>query len=167
MRAYRLWLNSAGGAATGRLSPPRLIIYGQGPEKPMLERLIVELDLVGQIEIRPFVGGRDLALTARAASVVVIPSRWEEPGATIAVELFACGGAVIASETGAQGEIFAEHGRVFPNGDVERLADTLGQHFASGPIYPRPTGNEPWEMSAIERTLLELADRGPAVTVNR
>ena len=133
----------------------------------MLEGLIGELDLTGQVEIRPFVGGRELALTARAASVVVVPSRWEEPGATIAVELFACGGAVIASATGAQGEIFAEHGRVFPNGDVERLADTLGRHFASGPIYPRPTGEEPWQLSAIERTLLELADRGPDVTASR
>jgi glycosyltransferase involved in cell wall biosynthesis len=75
------------------------------------------------------------------------------------VELFACGAAVIASATGAQGEIFADHGRVFPNGDVERLADALGQHFASGPVYPRPTGNEQWELPAIERALLELAER--------
>jgi glycosyltransferase involved in cell wall biosynthesis len=159
VRAYRLWLNRTGGGASGRspTSPPRLIIYGQGPEKPMLEGLIGELGLSRQVEIRPFVGGRDLALTARAASVVVVPSRWEEPGATIAVELFACGGAVIASATGAQGEIFAEHGRVFRNGDVEALADALGQHFASGPIYPRPTGHEQWELPSIERTLLDVA----------
>jgi glycosyltransferase involved in cell wall biosynthesis len=164
VRAYRLWLNRAGGDLGGRAAAPRLIIYGQGPEKALLERLVGELGLEGRVEMRAFLGGRDLAAAARAASVVVVPSRWEEPGATVAVELFACGGAVIASETGAQGEIFAEHGRVFRNDDAERLADALGQHFASGPVYPRPTGREEWELPMIERALLEIADRRDGVS---
>ena len=50
---------------------------------------------------------------ARTASVVVIPSRWEEPGATIAVEMFMADAAVIASAIGAPGEIFHGHGRLF------------------------------------------------------
>jgi glycosyltransferase involved in cell wall biosynthesis len=93
---------------------------------------------------------------ARAASVVVVPSIWEEPGATIAVELFACGVPVIASATGAQGEIFADHGRLAANGDVPALAEALARHFGDGPVYPRPTGNEPWSLPVITRTLLAL-----------
>jgi glycosyltransferase involved in cell wall biosynthesis len=91
--------------------------------------------------------------------VVVVPSRWEEPGATIAVELFACGAAVIASEAGAPGEIFAEHGRLFRNRDVEDLTKALALHFTEGPRYPRPTGAEPWALPAITRTALSLIER--------
>jgi hypothetical protein len=61
---------------------------------------------------------------------------------------------VIASERGVFGEIFKDHGRLFSNRDVDGLADALGQHFAIGPIYPRPTGREPWLFPAIEREVL-------------
>jgi glycosyltransferase involved in cell wall biosynthesis len=157
VRAYALWRQRAGSGA-----PPRkLVIYGQGPERPLLEQLVAELGLATEVQIRSFLGGGDLARAARAASVVVIPSRWEEPGATIAVELYACDAAVIASATGAQGEIFAERGRLFPNGDVEALAGALGQHFTQGARYSRPTGDEPWTLPVIERALLALVS-GPA-----
>jgi glycosyltransferase involved in cell wall biosynthesis len=121
-----------------------------------VEQLAGELRLGSDFELRPFLSGPDLARAARAASVVVIPSRWEEPGATIAVELFACGAAVIASGTGAQGEIFADHGRLFPNGDVAALALALERHFVDGPVYPRPTRDEPWSLPAIRRELLSV-----------
>ena len=138
IRAYALWRRRLATAGRPRRAPARLVVYGRGPEQPELERLVAELKLGGDVQLRPFLGGRDLARAAREASVVVVPSRWEEPGATIAVELYACGAAVIASETGAQGEIFAAHGRLFPNGDVDALARALEQHFASGPVYPTP-----------------------------
>jgi glycosyltransferase involved in cell wall biosynthesis len=126
---------------------------------PKLERLIAELGIGAHVDLRPFLGGRDLAKAARAASVVVVPSRWEEPGATIAVELFACGAAVIASRLGAQGEIFAEHGRLFDNGNVDDLTSVLESHFRDGPVYPRPTGAEPWLLPAIEHQLREALSR--------
>jgi hypothetical protein len=91
----------------------------------------------------------------------VIPSVWEEPGATIAVELFACGVPVIATATGAQGEIFKGHGRLVPNGDVAALADAIAQHFAAGPLRPQPAGTEPWALPAIKRSLLELLATAP------
>lgn len=158
LRAYALWRCRFTARARQRPLPARLVIYGRGPELAELERLTHDLQLAGDVDLRPFVGGRDLALAARRSSVVVVPSRWEEPGATIAVELFACGAAVIASETGAQGEIFSGHGRLFPNGDVEGLARRLEEHFASGPIYPQPSGDEPWAIPVIHRALIRLLD---------
>ena len=118
IRAYALWRSSgsSSGLAAGR-SLPRLIIHGSGPELAFLQSLIDELKVVDTVEIRPFLSGKDLTIAARGASVVVIPSLWEEPGATIAVELFACGVPVIASSTGAQGEIFAGHGLLAPGND--------------------------------------------------
>jgi glycogen synthase len=157
IRAYALWRGRAG-AAGGRPPRARLVLHGRGPELGALERLVAELGVGADVDLRPFLGGPDLARAARAASVVVIPSRWEEPGATIAVELYACGAAVIASQTGAQGEIFADHGRLFPNRDVEGLSRALEAHFAAGPVYPRPSGDEPWSLPAIQRALVRLPE---------
>jgi glycosyltransferase involved in cell wall biosynthesis len=144
------------GAGDLRRQLPRLVLYGRGPELGALEALSASLGLGADVELRPFLGGQALAEAARNASVVVIPSRWEEPGGTIGVELFACGAAVIATRSGAFGEIFDGHGRLFDNGDIEGLAAALRAHFSEAAIYPRPTGGEPWLASAIKRELLAL-----------
>jgi glycogen synthase len=158
IRAYAAW-RRATSAATLRSTRPRLIFYGRGPELRLLEQLVADLGLGADVELRPFLGGRDLVKVARQASVVVIPSRWEEPGATIAVELFACGVPVIASRAGAPGEIFDHHGRLFANGDIVSLTAAIDAHFSTGPTYPRPTGSEPWLLPAIEQALLRILER--------
>ena len=163
IKAYALWRDRDCARAIDSGRPrPRLIIYGQGPEQAALEGLIHNLGLGQVVEIRPFLKGQSLAEAARVATAVVVPSRWEEPGATIAVELFACGAAVIASETGAQGEIFSGHGRLFPNGNIERLAEALEDHFRSGGIYPKPRGDEPWLVPRIRRALLDVIEQETA-----
>jgi glycogen synthase len=158
LRAFKLFRGVSGGLpGPGRTRPPRLAIYGEGPERDRLVRLADELGIDGEVDWRPFVNGARLAELARSASVVVVPSRWEEPGATIAVELFACGAAVIASESGAPGEIFRDHGRLFRNGDVQDLARQLSMHLTS-PRYPHPTGREPWAVPAIVQAALDIVD---------
>lgn len=156
IKAYALWRNRGWPGLPADRSPPRLVIHGGGPEAAAMTALVRELGLGGSVDLRPFLGGRDLVLAARDATVVVIPSVWEEPGATIAVELFACGVPVIASATGAQGEIFAEHGLVAENGDIAGWAEAFARHFATGPNYPHPTGAEEWTLPVIRRSLLEL-----------
>jgi glycogen synthase len=146
----------AGGATAFRRALPRLVIYGRGPILPEAEQLASDLGIAAHVSFRPFLSGHELAEAARAASVVVMPSRWEEPGATLAVELFACGAAVIASRLGAQGEIFESHGRLFPNGDADALATVLATHFREGPIYPRWDEAAPWSVASIRRDLLAL-----------
>jgi glycogen(starch) synthase len=161
IRAYASWLErGVPGLRVGRVRP-RLVFYGRGPELGHLERLVRELGVGDAVDLRGFLGGRELVSAARAASVVVIPSVWEEPGATIAVELFACGVPVIASATGAQGEIFAGHGILARNGDVPALVEALTKHFSVGPIFPQPKGSEEWSLPAIKRTLHALIERGP------
>lgn len=158
LKAYALWRSRGCPGLPVDRSPPRLVLHGKGPEEASIERLIGELDLRDKVELRPFLGGRDLVRAARAATVVVIPSVWEEPGATVAVELFACGVPVIASATGAQGEIFAEHGLLAANGDVEAWAVAFATHFSHGPSYPSPTGSEAWLPTVIRRSLLALLE---------
>jgi glycosyltransferase involved in cell wall biosynthesis len=160
IRAYDRWRRESADSRP-RTRPPRLVLYGRGPELGTLEALVSSLGIAAHVSLQPFLGGRELALAARNASVVVVPSRWEEPGATIGVELFACGAAVIASQKGALGEIFAGHGRLFENGDVASLATALRDHFSVGPLYPKPSGHEPWLVPEIRRALLSVLDRSP------
>jgi glycogen(starch) synthase len=154
IRAYARWAHSGG--CPDRRPLPRLVLYGEGPERERLERLVLELDVRESVDFRLFLGGRELVRVARNASVVIVPSRWEEPGATIAVELFACGAPVIASKAGAQGEIFAGHGRLFANRDISQLAKALAAHFKDGPVRPSPRGDEPWLLPAIQTQLVRL-----------
>jgi glycogen(starch) synthase len=160
IRAYAGWCSRGSPGLRAGRPRPRLVIYGRGPELEHLEGVVRELGVDGLVDLRGFLGGRDLVAAARAASVVVIPSVWEEPGATIAVELFACGVPVIASATGAQGEIFSGHGILVPNGDVPALAQALVRHFSAGPFVTQPKGSEEWSLPTIRRTLLAIAERG-------
>jgi glycosyltransferase involved in cell wall biosynthesis len=136
--------------------PPTLRIYGEGPERESIQRLAQELGVKDRVVFSGFLPGDHLVRVAREASVVVIPSRWEEPGATIAVELCMAGVAVVASARGAPGEIFQANGRVFENGSVEGLALALRDHFQSGPIYPTRKASTPWDIETIRRDAVQI-----------
>ena len=118
-----------------------------------------KLGLVNRVKFHGFVSGETLVQKARNASLVVVPSRWEEPGATIAVELYLAGASVLASKNGAAGEIFANHGRLFINRDVQSLAGALRAHLNEGPRYANPQIAEPWTLAKIEQTALEIVRR--------
>jgi glycosyltransferase involved in cell wall biosynthesis len=137
---------------------PALVIHGEGPERPALQSLVRDLGLGGCVQFHPFLKGDDLVPRARAASLVVFPSRWEEPGGTLAVELFMMGASVLSSRQGASGEIFEGHGRLFDNRNVEALAGGLAAHFREGPVYPNPTGNEPWALPNIRQVATSLVE---------
>ena len=156
IRAFAALVDRFRAGLEGRAELPRLVLHGEGPERAALTRLTTELSVESRTDFKPFLRGDALVAQARKASVVVVPSRWEEPGATIGVELFACGVPVIVSARGALGEIFAEGGRLFLNGDVEGLTGELVKHFHSGPRYPEPGHSHAWDIASIRRGALDL-----------
>lgn len=140
-------------------NPLMLEIFGEGPERATLERLARQRGIASRVQFRGFLRGAELVQAARTASVVVIPSRWEEPGATIAVEMFIADAAVIASATGAPGEIFHGHGRLFRNRDVDDLSLALKAHYRDGPVYPSPRRDEPWALQHIRSASAQVLER--------
>ena len=140
-------------------NPLVLEIFGEGPERATLERLARQRGIASRVQFRGFLRGAELVQAARTASVVVIPSRWEEPGATIAVEMFMADAAVIASAIGAPGEIFHGHGRLFRNRDVGDLVLALKAHFRDGPVYPSPRRDEPWALEYIRSASAQVLER--------
>jgi glycosyltransferase involved in cell wall biosynthesis len=86
-------------------SPLVLVIGGEGPERPALERHASELGLnvrfVGRVD------DRELADIYRAADVSVVPSVALEGFGLVVLEALACGTPVLASDVGGLGEALA------------------------------------------------------------
>jgi glycosyltransferase involved in cell wall biosynthesis len=101
-----------------------LVIAGDGPERPELERLARELGVAGQVH---FVGTQhDVLPYYRLATVVAVPSRYE-PFGLVAVEAMAAGRPVVASRVGGLAETVVDGttGRQTAPADPQALAEGL------------------------------------------
>jgi len=103
----------------------RLVIVGDGPQRPALERRARRLGL-GEAVL--FTGWVDRAANLLSAcEVVVIPSRWEGFG-MVALEAMAAGRPIVASRVDALEEVVVdgETGVLVPAGEPHALADAVG-----------------------------------------
>jgi glycosyltransferase involved in cell wall biosynthesis len=84
-----------------------------------------------------------------AADIVVVPSVtrpfWKEQYGRIAPEAMACGRAVVVSDSGTLPELAGDAAVVFPEGDVDRLAEVLKHLLAS------PEERNRWGEAATRR----------------
>lgn len=108
-------------AAVHQTRPCRLVMIGDGPERPAAERRIRELGLETRVA---FLGGLENFTGLLAASdVFLLPSEQESFGLA-ALEALSCGVPVVASNAGGIPEQ-VRHGKVgylAPVGDVESMA---------------------------------------------
>jgi glycogen(starch) synthase len=81
-----------------------LIIGGDGPERPFLERQAAELGLAGQIEFLGWIPPARVPAVIDTASVVVVPSR-EEAFGIVALEAAAMARPVVATRVGGLPEV--------------------------------------------------------------
>jgi glycosyltransferase involved in cell wall biosynthesis len=100
-----------------------LDIVGTGPDKPMLERLVAELNLSLRVTFHGFVGRDRVRDCFRCCGVYVMPSA-NEAVALAVLEAMACGAAVVLSKIRAFEQVVTEgvNGRLVPVGDVTGLA---------------------------------------------
>jgi glycosyltransferase involved in cell wall biosynthesis len=112
-----------------------VVVAGRGPLEPLVrseaERL-PNLDFRGQLD--------PLAATelVRSASVVVVPSRWEEPGALVALEAMAVGTPVVAYRRGGLSEYVTrgEAGLVV-DADPRALVEACGSLVSDRDLWSR------------------------------
>jgi glycosyltransferase involved in cell wall biosynthesis len=116
LRAYRLVQRA--------LPSVRLMIVGEGPEKPMLEHLASELGIAERIV---FAGPqRDVVPYYLLADVIAVPSRYE-PFGIVAIEAMAAARPVVASRTGGLLDSVQDGvcGRLAEPGNPDALANAL------------------------------------------
>lgn len=102
-----------------------LVLVGEGPERPRLERRVRELRLQGRVH---FLGPRPSAVQLiRNAQVLAQPSVREALGTTV-LEAMALGTPVVATATGGLVELLqGGAGCLVPPGNPDALADALAR----------------------------------------
>lgn len=84
-----------------------LLIGGEGPLHPNLERLIRDQGLTGQVRLIGFVSEEELPAYYQAADLVLMPTQELEGFGLVTVEALACGTPVLGTPVGAIPEILA------------------------------------------------------------
>jgi glycosyltransferase involved in cell wall biosynthesis len=121
-----------------RLPELRLELFGDGPDRPEVLRLVHELGLAGAVDAPGFVSGERVEQTLRSALCMVLPSRREGYG-LIVVEAAAQGtpSVVVRDPDNAATELVEEgvNGFIAPSASPEDLAEAIVRvHEAGQPL---------------------------------
>ena len=109
-------------------TPARLLIAGDGPERPRLGSLAQSLQIGSDLE---WVGPvADVPAFWRRCDIAVVPSDGPESFSMATLEAMACARPVVASRIGAIPELVVDGvtGTLVPPGDVEALAGALAAY---------------------------------------
>jgi glycosyltransferase involved in cell wall biosynthesis len=105
-------------------------IYGEGPDRPMLEALVVARGLTGRVKLKDRVALTDVATLMAAANAGIVPKRADgfgnEAFSTKILEFMACGVPVIVSRTRVDAYYFDDNlVRFFTPGDDADLSRVM------------------------------------------
>lgn len=136
--------------------PARLLILGEGPERPRLESLVGRLGLEDDVGLPGF-EENPYAYMARAA-VFVLSSRWEGLP-TVMIEALYCGAPVVATDCpSGPREILrdGEFGQLVPIADVEALSQALEKVLAAKAPPPNADSWRPYELEPVVKQYTQL-----------
>lgn len=104
-----------------------LLIAGDGPDRPVLQRRAKELGLVETVRFLGFVEESDLPMAYQAADLSVVPSTALEGFGLVTLESLASGTPVVVTDVDGLADVPAmlDAGSVVPAGDVSELARRL------------------------------------------
>ena len=92
-------------AVRHRVPRARLVIAGVGPARQDLERLIADCGLAGSAEVVGPVPPEAVPALINTSSLVVVPSRWDEPFGLVALEAALMARPVVATRAGGLAEV--------------------------------------------------------------
>jgi glycosyltransferase involved in cell wall biosynthesis len=107
---------------------PRLLLAGDGPHRPNLERRARELGIADRVHFLGPLANADLPRYHAVSDAFVIPSTDHETFCIAACEAMACARPVVAARTGGLPEVVreGETGYLVPPGDAQALAERIG-----------------------------------------
>jgi glycosyltransferase involved in cell wall biosynthesis len=136
-------------AQVRRARAARLLILGEGAERPVLEELVRQLGLEQDVSLPGFVTN-PYPYMARA-SLFVLSSRWEGlPG--VLIEALYCGAPLIATDCpSGPREILADgqYGQLVPVGDATALALAIEAALAGKTPIPSKESWRPFELETV------------------
>ena len=124
-----------------------LTIAGNGEARPALQRRAAELGLTGSIDFPGWVAPSEVPALLNRSTLVLVPSRWEEPFGLVALEPAQMARPVIASRVGGLPEVVldGQTGLLFEREDASGLVQAVSpcstnqrSRFGSG----RPAASE-------------------------
>lgn len=149
-------------AAAGLLEDPsaHILLVGDGPQRPALEREARRIGVGGRLHFVGFVAHDRLPAVLDHADLLVLPSLYEELG-TVLLEAMQAGLPIVASKTGGIPDVIEDgvNGMLVTSGDPEALARAIDRLLADRGLAcrlsegARETGKDyDWEVLA-ERVL--------------
>lgn len=103
----------------------KVLIIGDGPERPHLQKQIAASQLESCVRITGFLSGEALQRELGNVGTIVMPTMMEETAGLAALEQMARGRPVIASSVGGLREIVEGAGLTFPPGNSPALAEAM------------------------------------------
>jgi glycogen(starch) synthase len=139
--AGRLTAQKALGRAlevVARVDGVRLVIAGDGPDRPTLERRAGELGIAERVTFLDAQPRQRVVELFRAADATILSSSWENFPHTV-VEALAVGTPVLAMESGGVGEVVRDgvNGLLVPAGNTAELASAVRRYFADDTLRER------------------------------
>ena len=111
------------------LQQHKLIIVGEGPERPRLEHLIQEYNLTHCVELTGKIPQPEVGQLMRQAEILASPSI-RELGAGVVIEAMACGMACVVVDYGGPATLIdADRGIKVPLGRLEALVKSYTQEL--------------------------------------
>ena len=149
-------------AALGDRPDLRLVILGEGPERPALTALVRDLGLGGRVDLPGFVDNI-FAYMARAR-VFVLSSAWEGlPG--VLIQAMACGTPVVSTDCPSGPREVLEHGRLgalVPVGDEQGMAAAMARTLDQPPDSTRLKARAAdFEVTTVTRRYLDVLGLHP------
>lgn len=110
-----------------RFPKARMTIMGDGPARAALERQAAQLGLERAVKFVGWVEPDGVAKFLNSSTLVVVPSRWEEPFGLVALEAALVGRAVVATRVGGLPEVVVDQrtGILVEKDNSETLAEAM------------------------------------------
>jgi glycosyltransferase involved in cell wall biosynthesis len=134
----------------------RLMILGEGPERPTLDSLVRTLGLDDVVSLPGWVSNPYPSM--RAAAAYVLSSRWEGLPSVL-IEAMYCGPPIVATDClSGPREILEDgrHGRLVPVGVVETMAQAIDDALAGAIPRPAPESWRPYEQRTVVLRYLDV-----------
>jgi len=143
-------------AQVRRTRPARLLILGEGPDRPELAALVNQLGLEDDVAMPGFVENPYAYMSQ--ASLYILSSRWEGLP-TVLIEALYCGPPIIATDCpSGPREILAngQYGVLVPVGDVAGLAQAIEAGLMGRTLHPTKESWHPYSLEVVVEQYMSL-----------